>query len=79
MTEHNLTNDDDGYLPRVSDIIARVQEIKKQDNNPNCIFYTKKEKNNLWADYWRYTIGVNVIPADSLKKRTYEEWKPFQT
>ena len=78
MTEHNLTQDDNGYLPRVSDIIARVQEIKKQDNSPNCIFYTKKEKNNLWADYWRYIIGVNVIPADGVNKRTYEEWKPFQ-
>ena len=33
---------------------------------------------NGWADYWRYSIGVNVIPADTEKKRTYENWKEWQ-
>ena len=33
---------------------------------------------NGWADFWRYTIGVNVIPADTEKKRTYENWKEWQ-
>ena len=33
---------------------------------------------NDWANYWRYKIGVNVIPADSRKKKTYEEWSMWQ-
>jgi hypothetical protein len=31
-----------------------------------------------WADFWRNDIGVNVIPADTEKKRTYENWKEWQ-
>ncbi|MDQ6668764.1 MAG: bifunctional DNA primase/polymerase, partial [Thermoproteota archaeon] len=31
-----------------------------------------------WADFWRCIIGVNVIPADTEKKRTYENWKEWQ-
>lgn len=30
---------------------------------------------NEWADYWRYEVGVNVIPADSIKKKTMIQWK----
>lgn len=30
---------------------------------------------NEWADFWRYDIGVNVIPADSIKKKTFIKWK----
>jgi len=30
---------------------------------------------NAWADYWRNQIGVNVIPADSIIKRTFIKWK----
>ncbi len=33
---------------------------------------------NGWADFWRYAIGINVIPADTEKKRTYENWKDWQ-
>ena len=33
---------------------------------------------NGWADFWRYAIGINVIPADTEKKRTYENWKEWQ-
>jgi Bifunctional DNA primase/polymerase, N-terminal len=33
---------------------------------------------NEWADFWRYTIGVNVIPADTRKKVTYEKWPEWQ-
>lgn len=33
---------------------------------------------NGWADFWRYSIGINVIPADTEKKRTYENWKEWQ-
>ncbi len=30
---------------------------------------------NKSADYWRYVIGVNVIPAKSREKVTYTTWK----
>lgn len=29
---------------------------------------------NAWANHWRYKIGVNVIPADSINKRTWIKW-----
>ena len=31
--------------------------------------------NNEWADFWRYKIGVNVIPAIGKEKRPVEKWK----
>jgi hypothetical protein len=31
-----------------------------------------------WADFWRYDIGVNVIPANTKKKETYESWTEWQ-
>jgi hypothetical protein len=33
---------------------------------------------NDFADYWRDDIGVNVIPANTRKKETYESWKEWQ-
>ena len=33
---------------------------------------------NKWADFWHYQIGVNVIPADTREKRTYENWSQWQ-
>jgi hypothetical protein len=33
---------------------------------------------NDWADFWRYNIGVNLIPANTKKKETYESWKEWQ-
>ena len=33
---------------------------------------------NEWADFWRYDIGVNVIPADTRRKVTYESWAEWQ-
>lgn len=30
---------------------------------------------NDWADFWRNEIGVNVIPANSIKKKTFIQWK----
>ncbi len=31
-------------------------------------------KINAWADFWRYKIGVNVIPANSVNKKTWISW-----
>jgi P4 family phage/plasmid primase-like protien len=34
--------------------------------------------NTVNADYWRYKIGVNVIPADTRNKTTNNRWKQYQ-
>jgi hypothetical protein len=33
---------------------------------------------NDWADFWHYEVGVNVIPADTKNKQTYENWTQWQ-
>jgi hypothetical protein len=33
---------------------------------------------NEWADFWRYQIGVNVIPANTREKRTWIPWSKYQ-
>ena len=33
---------------------------------------------NQMADYWHYTIGANVIPADTVNKITYFEWSAYE-
>ena len=33
---------------------------------------------NQWTDYWYYKIGVNVIPANTKEKITYENWISWQ-
>jgi hypothetical protein len=33
---------------------------------------------NDWADFWRYQVGVNVIPANTQEKKTSIPWKQFQ-
>jgi hypothetical protein len=31
-----------------------------------------------WTDFWRYQIGVNVIPADTKNRTIYEKWSQWQ-
>ena len=33
---------------------------------------------NAWADYWRYELGLNTIPAHTLVKKTSISWKEWQ-
>lgn len=33
---------------------------------------------NDWADYWRYNIGINVIPADTKNKIPLVKWSDYQ-
>src|SRR5215211_3743784 len=33
---------------------------------------------NEWLDHCFYEIGVNVIPADTANKETYENWSQWQ-
>jgi hypothetical protein len=41
---------------------------------------TEKEYSNAWADYWRYYIGVNVIPAVGRAKVPVKDclWNLYQ-
>jgi hypothetical protein len=31
-----------------------------------------------WANFWRYQIGVNVIPANSKNKQVHTRWAEWQ-
>src|SRR5690242_18557448 len=33
---------------------------------------------NSWADFWRYQIGVNIIPADTKNKKPIADWAYYQ-
>ena len=39
---------------------------------------TPKKTMNKWADFWRYHIGVNVIPADTRNKKPLVPWLSYQ-
>jgi len=34
---------------------------------------------NEWADFWRYDVGVNVIPVNTSTKKPKVSWKQWQT
>jgi hypothetical protein len=46
--------------------------LKKLDNDSN------KWTINDWADFWRYIIGVNVIPADTQYRQVYPRWSEWK-
>jgi hypothetical protein len=51
----------------------------KQDRKSDMVSTADELKTfNDWADFWRYNIGVNLIPANTRKKETYESWKEWQ-
>ena len=54
--------------------------IKKYGTNPSSFSSIDEEIKfyNCWADFWRYSIGMNVIPADTKVKKTYINWKQYQ-
>lgn len=33
---------------------------------------------NYWADFWRYSIGVNVFPVDTRYRTSYQKWEDWQ-
>lgn len=37
--------------------------------------FPEPEDYNGWANFWRYRIGVNVIPAMAREKRPIEDWR----
>jgi hypothetical protein len=46
-----------------------LDKIRNEDSKNNI---------NLWADYWFYVIGVNIIPADTKSKAIYVKWSEWQ-
>lgn len=38
----------------------------------------RKKTLNDWADFWRYTIGVNVIPVNTKERNGYVKWSEWQ-
>jgi hypothetical protein len=57
--------------------------IEKHGTNPHphsVLFEPTEEKiyYNAWSDFWRYVIGVNVIPADTRAKKTHIKWSGYQ-
>ena len=57
---------------------VRVTEIAWRRKNLTSTSTTDQKTINDFADYWRDDIGVNVIPANTRKKETYESWKEWQ-
>ncbi|MGI9565983.1 MAG: hypothetical protein ACR2LL_03080 [Nitrosopumilus sp.] len=37
----------------------------------------KQRTSNKWADFWRYSAGVNVIPATNKHVNSNLQKKPF--
>jgi hypothetical protein len=57
--------------------------ISKYGPNPlSSTFESVQQETEYWnacADYWRYYVGVNTIPANTRKKVTYEPWSEYQS
>lgn len=60
--------------------MAKLSEMeKKYDNCSSSLsVYQRTDYFNIWADFWRYIIGVNVIPANTRKKIITISWKQYQ-
>jgi putative DNA primase/helicase len=56
------------YLDHLKSCIERF-ENRELGTKPQC---------NAYADYWRYYVGVNIIPAYSIGKKPSVEWKEYQ-
>jgi putative DNA primase/helicase len=56
--------------------------IAKYDLNPQSWSFASRhdaiEYNNTYADFWRYDIGVNVIPAQTKLKKIAGRWSQYQ-
>jgi len=59
-----------------------VQQQEIIDDHSNVLNNLQQQGINAnindWADFWHYKIGINVIPADTKNKVTYENWSNWQ-
>lgn len=53
-----------------------LSEAKFTNNRSTC--NSSSWSINEWADFWRYKIGSNDIPADTKNKTPLVEWKQYQ-
>ncbi|HEY7570221.1 MAG TPA: phage/plasmid primase, P4 family [Nitrososphaeraceae archaeon] len=63
-----------------SSYIDEVLKMIKDISNPQS-FDSRHEASryhNAFADFWRYDIGVNVIPAQTKLKKISIKWSPYQ-
>jgi hypothetical protein len=81
MSDYNSTEENNkDYSRTITEIISNIEQISKLNNDElGSISGKQKIKYfNLWADYWRYEVGVNVIPANTKDKNTYIKWRQWQ-
>jgi hypothetical protein len=71
-----MTTED--YIPTVQDKSFDAIDIKEGYHSSNSESPPLDDFNG-WADFWRYRIGVNVIPADTRNKVTYQRWSEWQS
>ncbi len=77
QNKHFAHNDDrSSHMDKVLEMIA------KYGTNPQSSSFASHreatEYYNAWADFWRYYIGVNVIPAQTKRKTIVVKWAQYQ-
>jgi DNA replicative helicase MCM subunit Mcm2 (Cdc46/Mcm family) len=55
-----------------------ANNLLPNDPNKRCQSAPSLDDHNGWADFWRYIIGVNVIPADTRNKKINVKWSKWQ-
>ena len=76
--EEKCTSSPQLILSKINDYTST---IKSDSNTQNYSFETLEQQTsfyNTWADYWRYVIGVDAIPADTRNKTIQILWKQYQ-
>ena len=57
--------------------------IAKYGPNPESSSFASRHDaiayHNIWANFWRYNIGVNVIPTDTKNKKPVVPWFGWQS
>ena len=82
MPDISNYRDENKLFVTVADIVKKLRSLISCYNGIDIAYLTanqKREYYNLWADFWRYVIGVNVIPANTREKIVSVPWKPYQT
>ena len=82
MPEDSNEKDKNKFFVTAEDIVKKLRSLISSYNGIAITSLTssqKREYYNLWADFWRYVIGVNVIPANTREKIVSVPWKPYQT
>jgi hypothetical protein len=80
MTEYDYNKQDnkDSSI-REKQIISKLTRIEEKCGNAISSLYSNQRTDyfNTWADFWRYVIGANVIPAKTHEKVVTVPWKCY--